>query len=358
MIFSGRLSFADATPLWHELREALKRYKRRDRIDLDMRNVAWLDGGAMALLAHFRSEIYRRGGRAEFVDASESIQEVIRIYRGDQAVQRRKKRAPKSMLAQIGEGAYQLSLEVQLMLAFLGQTLVALWAVVKDPKSANWRDLAPTCERAGADAVPIVLLINFLVGLVMAFQASVQLKRFGANILVADLIGISITRELGPLMTAIVVCGRSGAAFAAELGSMKVNEEVDALRTMGLGTTRYLVFPRLFALMIVMPLLSVFADVVGILGGLVVAITSLDLTPVAYWHEVEKAVKVWDVGSGLVKAVLFGMAIAGIACQQGLTTEGGAEGVGRRTTGAVVSTLFTLIMIDALFTIFFRLVGK
>jgi phospholipid/cholesterol/gamma-HCH transport system permease protein len=358
IVFSGRLSFAEATPLWQELCDALNRYKRRERLDLDMHDVSWLDGGAMALLAHFRSELYRRGGRAEFVGASASIQEVIRIYRGDQAVQRHKRRTAKSAIEQIGEAAHGLAIEAQRMLAFLGQTLVGLWAVVKEPKSANWRDLPSTCERTGADAVPIVLLINFLVGLVMAFQASVQLKRFGANILVADLIGISVTRELGPLMTAIVVCGRSGAAFAAELGSMKVNEEVDALRTMGLGTTRYLVFPRLFALMIVMPLLSIFADVMGILGGLVVAITNLDLAPVAYWNEIHKAVKVWDVGSGLIKSVLFAMAIAGIACQQGLATEGGAEGVGRRTTGAVVSTLFTLIMIDALFTIFFRLVGK
>ncbi|HEY6881461.1 MAG TPA: MlaE family lipid ABC transporter permease subunit [Polyangiales bacterium] len=358
IVFSGRLSFAEATPLWHALREVLKRYKRRERLDLDMRGVTWLDGGAMALLAHFRAELYRRGGRAEFVGASDTVQEVIRIYRGDQPVQRRKRREPKSAIEQIGEAAYALSVEVQLTLAFLGQTLVGLWGTLKDPKSANWRDLAPTCERTGADAVPIVLLINFLVGLVMAFQASVQLKRFGANILVADLIGISITRELGPLMTAIVVCGRSGAAFAAELGSMKVNEEVDALRTMGLGTTRYLVFPRLLALMLVMPLLSILADLMGILGGLVVAITNLELTPVAYIHEVEKAVKVWDVISGLIKSVLFATAIAGIACQQGLATEGGAEGVGKRTTGAVVATLFTLIMIDALFTVFFRLVGR
>jgi phospholipid/cholesterol/gamma-HCH transport system permease protein len=358
VIFSGNLSFANATPLWHELRAVLKRYKRRERLDLDMSQVSWLDGGAMALLAHFRAEIYRRGGRAEFVGASDSVLEIIRIYRGDQAVQRRKKKKPKSAIEQIGEAAHGLALEAQLMLAFLGQLLVAMWGSLRDPKSVNWRDLPPTCERTGADAVPIVLLINFLVGLVMAFQASVQLKRFGAQILVADLIGISVTRELGPLMTAIVVCGRSGAAFAAELGSMKVNEEVDALRTMGLGPMRYLVFPRLFALMLVMPLLAILADVVGVVGGLVVAVTTLDLAAVAYWTELEKAVKTWDVLSGLIKAVIFGIAIAAIACQQGLATEGGAEGVGRRTTGAVVSTLFTLIMIDAVFTVFFRALGK
>jgi phospholipid/cholesterol/gamma-HCH transport system permease protein len=159
-------------------------------------------------------------------------------------------------------------------------------------------------------------------------------------------------------MTAIVVSGRSGAAFAAELGSMKVNEEVDALRTMNLEPMRFLVAPRLFALMLVVPLLTVLADVVGILGGLVVAVTSLELTPTAFLHQLQKAVTPWDVGSGIVKSVLFAMAIAMIACQQGLATEGGAEGVGRRTTSAVVTTLFSLIMIDALFTVFFRVLEQ
>lgn len=358
LVFRGRLTFAEATPLWHELRHALKRLRRRERVDLDMAGVEWVDGGAMALLAHFRCAIYRRGGCAEFVGASEPVQEVIRLYRGDQPVGRPARKKPKSTLEQIGEATSALLHEAQLMLAFVGQLLLALVGAAREPKSANLGELSPTMERTGADAVPIIVLINFLVGLVMAFQASVQLKRFGANILVADLIGISVTRELGPLMTAIVVCGRSGAAFAAELGSMKVNEEVDALRTMGLGPLRFLVVPRLLALTLVMPLLSIVADVMGILGGLIVAITNLDLTATAYFNEIAKAVKPWDVTSGLIKSVLFAGAITVIACQQGLATEGGAEGVGRRTTAAVVATLFALIMIDAIFTVFFRVLGR
>jgi len=358
LLFHGRLTFAEAEPLWHALRAYKQRAKKRERMDLDMSGVEWLDGGAMALLAHFRSELYRRGGRAEFVGASEAVQEIIRIYRGDQPVRAKKKKKARGTLDQLGEATLAIRSELQQMLAFLGQLLVALGGVLRQPKSANLRELLPTMERTGADAVPIVLLINFLVGLVMAFQASQQLARFGANILVADLIGISVTRELGPLMTAIVVCGRSGAAFAAELGSMRVNEEVDALRTMGLEPMRFLVAPRLFALMLVVPLLTLLADLVGILGGLVVAVTSLDLTYVAYLNELKKAVTPWDVGSGIIKSVLFACAIAMIACQQGLATEGGAEGVGRRTTAAVVSTLFALIMIDALFTVFFRVLGR
>ena len=212
----------------------------------------------------------------------------------------------------------------------------------------------PLMERTGANALPIVALINFLVGLVMAFQSAGQLKRFGASMFLADLIGISMTRELGPLMTAIVVCGRSGAAFAAELGSMKVNEEIDALRTMGFGPTRFLVFPRVIALMLVMPMLVLVADLVGTAGGMLVASASLDITASAYLHEIQRSVKLWDVTSGLMKSVLFGLAIALVSCQQGLATSGGAEGVGRRTTSAVVTTLFALILIDAAYVLFFR----
>jgi phospholipid/cholesterol/gamma-HCH transport system permease protein len=225
---------------------------------------------------------------------------------------------------------------------------------VRAPRTANWRDLTPTMERTGADAVPIVILINFLIGFVMAFQGAVQLKQFGANIFVADLVGLSVTRELGPLMTAIIVCGRSGAAFAAELGSMKVSEEIDALRTMGFGVMRYLVLPRALALILVMPLLTLLADLVGLLGGLVVGLTTLDLSVAGYITETRKALTLWDVYSGLIKSAVFALAIALIACQQGLATTGGAEGVGRRTTSSVVTILFSLILLDAGFTILFH----
>jgi phospholipid/cholesterol/gamma-HCH transport system permease protein len=243
------------------------------------------------------------------------------------------------------------------VLAFFGQMVVSGAGLLRSPRAANWRELAPTMERTGADAVPIIVLINFLVGLAMAFQAAAQLKRFGANILVADLIGISVCRELGPLMTAIVVCGRSGAAFAAELGFMKVNEEVDALRTMGFGPMRTLVLPRALALILVVPLLTVLADVAGVAGGLVVGVLSLDLTVRGYLNETASVVTLWDVSSGLVKSVIFALAISLIACQQGLSTSGGAEGVGRRTTSAVVVTLFTLILLDSTITVFLRVVG-
>jgi phospholipid/cholesterol/gamma-HCH transport system permease protein len=232
-----------------------------------------------------------------------------------------------------------------MILGFLG--------LLREPRTGNWKEIPHLMERTGADAVPIVLLINFLVGLVMAFQGAVQLKQFGANIFVADLVGLSVVRELGPLMTAIIVCGRSGAAFAAELGSMKVGEEIDALRTMGFGPIRYLVLPRTVALMLVVPMLTLLADLVAISGGLVVGVTSLDLTVSAYLGETQKALAVWDVFSGVLKSVVYALAIALISCQQGFAATGGAEGVGRRTTSAVVSILCCLILIDAGFTALF-----
>jgi phospholipid/cholesterol/gamma-HCH transport system permease protein len=352
--FAGHLSFTDAGPLWTELRVHVDAAAGGTTLNFQMQDVERVDGGIMALLAHLRAELQQRGVKSEFHGAHAPIQEIIHLYRGDVRVGRRKERRPQGTLDQIGHATMAMIHEVQLVLAFLGSMVISGLALIRAPRSANWRDLSPTMERAGADAVPIILLINFLVGLVMAFQASVQLKQFGANIFVADLIGISVTRELGPLMTAIIICGRSGAAFAAELGSMKVNEEIDALRTMGLGPMRFLVLPRALALMLVMPLLTLLADFVGILGGLVVGLSSLDLTITSYFTETQKAVKLWDVYSGLIKSVLFALAIALICCQQGLATTGGAEGVGRRTTSAVVTTLFTLIVIDAVYTVLFR----
>lgn len=308
----------------------------------------------MALLVHLRSELSARGVKAEFVNAHKNVAELIHLYRGDTKPIPRRHRKPPGTLADIGSATIELLLETKRVLGFLGDTVLATLGLLKEPKTGNWKEVIPTMESAGANAVPIVVLINFLVGFVMAFQGANQLKQFGANIFVADLVGLSVTRELGPLMTAIILCGRSGAAFAAELGSMKVSEEIDALKTMGFGPIRYLVLPRALALMLVLPVLTLLGDFVGMIGGMIVGILSLNLTMTAYIIETQKAVSMWDIFSGLIKSVVFAIAITLISCQQGFATTGGAEGVGRRTTSSVVTILFTLILIDAGFTAFFQ----
>jgi phospholipid/cholesterol/gamma-HCH transport system permease protein len=350
---SGTLTFPLASALWKKLKARTSR-TMREEVRFDLSNLESIDGGTMALLVQIKWDLQSKGNRCVFVGATGHVQKILELIEGDTKPPHRPKPKPESVIAQIGKATYDIVLEIQLVLAFLGRMILAIGGVIRRPSTGNWREILPLMNRTGADAVPIVVLINFLIGFVMGFQSAAQLKQFGANIYVADLVGLSITRELGPLMTAIIVCGRSGAAFAAELGTMKVSEEVDALRTMGFGPVRYLVIPRVLALVFVMPVLTLIADFVGILGGLGVGILSLDLTFTAYLNETKGALGLWDVFQGLIKCCVFGFAIGLIACQQGLATSGGAEGVGRRTTSAVVTSLFALILIDAGFTVLFH----
>jgi phospholipid/cholesterol/gamma-HCH transport system permease protein len=353
----GKLKFSEAARLWESTRKRVAAVRTGETINFDLSRVESVDGGTMALLVHLRNELKLRGVGSEFIGAVGQVKELVHLYHGDEVPIRRARRRPRSSLEQIGEATLAFLGEIREVLGFLGAMVLGVVGLLREPKTANWKEVPHLMERTGADAVPIVVLINFLVGFVMAFQGAVQLKQFGANIFVADLVGLSVTRELGPLMTAIIVCGRSGAAFAAEIGTMKVSEEIDALRTMGFGPYRYLVMPRALALVLVLPLLTLIADVVGIAGGLVVGLLSLDLTVTGYWNETKKAVDVWDVFSGVLKSTVFAFAIALISCQQGFATSGGAEGVGRRTTSSVVTILFSLIVIDAAFTLFFYYFG-
>jgi phospholipid/cholesterol/gamma-HCH transport system permease protein len=213
-------------------------------------------------------------------------------------------------------------------------------------------------ERSGSDAVPIVTILNFLQGAILAFQAAIQLRKFGANIFVADLVSVSICLEMGPLLTALIVSGRSGAAYAAHIGTMQVNEEIDALRVMAIDPIRYLVLPRIIAVAFVLPCLTLFADLVGVLGGCLVAVVSLDLTPLSFFNQVHKVLEVSDVAKGLVKSFVFGIEIAMIGCLRGFQVRGGAENVGRATTSAVVMCIFVLTVTDAFFAVLFHYLPK
>jgi phospholipid/cholesterol/gamma-HCH transport system permease protein len=354
---SGTLSMPQAPAIWRELREATRSLKR-GQLAIELSQVDALDGGVMSLLVALRADLHARGIRADIVGTPENFRPLIELYEAEGAPRKQKKRRPESMVEQMGRATIAMAEEVKGIISFFGEMVIAAWALVRHPRSGHWKEVPPLMEKTGADALPIVILINFLVGFVMAYQAAKQLKMFGANIYVADLVGLSVTRELAPLMTAIIVCGRSGAAFAAEIGSMKVSEEVDALRTLGLRPFSWLVVPRVISLILVVPALTILADIIGVLGGLFVGVTSLDLTMQGYFNETRKALELWDIQHGIIKSVAFALAIALIACQQGFATTGGAEGVGRRTTSTVVSSLFAIVVIDALFTIVFRAFGR
>ncbi|MBW2529814.1 MAG: MlaE family lipid ABC transporter permease subunit [Deltaproteobacteria bacterium] len=348
---AGRLTVADGGQLWRRAGKLLRPKPRPRHVQFDLSAVEEADGGAMALLLQLAAELEAAEARVELTGATGAVAEMLELYRArpDAAVPLKGRR--RGVLDRTGRVAADLVREAQTALGFVGSFLVGVAGTLRRPSTANWGDAPGQMQRAGADGLPIVLLINFLVGLVMAFQGAVQLKQFGASIFVADLVGLSITRELGPLMTAIIVCGRSGAAFAAELGTMKVNEEIDALRTMGFDPLRFLVFPRVLALVFMLPLLTLLADLIALFGGLLVAVGGLELTISAYVVRMRQAIDVFDVFSGVSKSVVFGLVIALIACQQGLSASGGAQGVGRRTTSSVVAGLFAIIVVDSMFTV-------
>lgn len=350
--FVGELRFRQCFDSWKGVRELTR--PTAPRMQFDLSAVEHLDGAATALLLELKSELATAGAEAEIVGAAGPVRAMLELY-GAHAPQPSHKAPPAKIgiLDQIGRETLELVRESN-ALDFVGDVAVAGVHALRRPSLVNWAEVPRLMERAGADGVPIVLMISFLVGLVTAFQAAIQLQQFGATIFVADLVGLSVTRELAPLMTAIIVAGRSGAAFSAELGTMRVSEEIDALRTLGLDPYHFLVFPRVIALVLVLPLLTILADVVGVAGGLLVAMLSLDLTFQAYLTQTQQAVHLWDVFSGVAKTAFFGLNIALIACQRGLATRGGAEGVGRATTSAVVSSLFAIVLVDAIFTVLFN----
>ncbi|MBI2358263.1 MAG: ABC transporter permease [Deltaproteobacteria bacterium] len=229
------------------------------------------------------------------------------------------------------------------------------WTLVSPFRGKAIRVRATISEmvKTGYNSVPIVAVISFFVGIILALQAAYQLKKVGALIFVANLVGVSLTRELGPILTAIIVSGRSGSAFAAEIGSMKAAEEVDALISMGINPVRFLVVPKLIALMVMLPALTVFSGVIGIMGGLILSTAALDINAYHYFQQTVNSLLVKDVVTGLVKAWAFGVVITIVGAYQGFKVQGGAEEVGRRTTASVVASIFLVIVFDLFFTALF-----
>jgi phospholipid/cholesterol/gamma-HCH transport system permease protein len=218
-------------------------------------------------------------------------------------------------------------------------------------------DLLLNIEEAGANALGIVSLISFLIGLILAFVGAIQLRQFGAQIYIADLVAIGMAREMGAMMAAIIMAGRTGAAFAAQLGTMRVNEEIDALTTMGISPFEFLVLPRMLGLILMMPLLTIYADIVGILGGAVVGIGMLKVGLIPYWHHTWEAASAGDFAAGLIKSVVFGVLIAIAGCMRGMQSGRSSAAVGLAATSAVVTGIVLIIVSDAILTVVYDAIG-
>ncbi len=260
---------------------------------------------------------------------------------------------PEGGLQQVGRSAIAAGEQARAMFAFIGQNAIAAAGCVAHPSRLRWRTVLFNLRGSGFDALPIVGLLSFPLGVVVAYQGADLLQQYGANIFVADLVGLSMLREFAPLITAIIVAGRSGSAYAAQIGTMVVTEEIDAMTTLGIEPLELLVLPKIAALMIALPLLTAFADVMGVLGGMVMGQAQLGVSYSEFLDRFVKAVSISSYAVGLGKAPVFAAIIALVGCFQGFRARGGADSVGRQTTRAVVQSIFLVIVVDALFSVFF-----
>jgi phospholipid/cholesterol/gamma-HCH transport system permease protein len=261
--------------------------------------------------------------------------------------------APVSWLDRLGQWAWGLAENLHKALAFIGETTIASTSLVTRAQRMRWRVLLHDLQIDGLNGMPIIGLLSFLMGIVIAYQGSEQLKTFGANIFIVDLVGISLLREIAPLITAILVAGRSGSAYTAQIGTMTVTEELDALRSLGISPMSLLVVPRALALIIALPLLTVFADAVGVFGGMLIALSQLGVTFSEFLNRFEYAIVLRHYLIGIGKTPVFAAIIALVGCYQGFQVSGGVDSVGRHTTISVVQAIFMVIVTDAFFSILF-----
>ncbi len=257
------------------------------------------------------------------------------------------------LFERIGRKSVEIGEHSLELLSFVGEAAVAFVAGLRNPSRIRWKPILFNIRTAGFDALPIVGMLSFLLGIVVAYQSATQLRKYGADIFVADLVGLSMLREFAPLMTAIIVAGRSGSAFAAQIGTMSVTEEIDAMKTIGIAPMELLVLPKIVALVIALPLLTFFADVAGIYGGMIMARAQLGMGFEAFTERLTASVSATSFMLGIGKAPIFAGIIAVVGCFQGLRTHGGADAVGQQTTRSVVQSIFLVIVADALLSIVF-----
>ena len=352
LALSGRLDAETLPQLWTAAKSALAGAQAR-HVVVDGAALDYCDGAGVALFV----ELLRAPGPGgvEIANLQPAHSALLRQFDAKVFDRDLDPEQPRGrVLEEIGRAAEATWKDFRSQIEFIGETAAALSYAATHPGSVRWRDVWRICERVGVDALPIVALISFLMGMILAFQSAVPMKRFGAEIFVADLIGLAMLRELGPLLTAILLAGRSGAAFSAEIGTMRVNQEVDALTTMGLDPVRFLVTPRIIAAVLMTPLLTLFANLVGMIGG-AVTMTSFSIPVVTFLKQVDGAVNLDDFLAGFVKSFVFALLVAGIGCLRGLQTRAGASAVGDSATRAVVSGIILLVVVDGVFALIYFL---
>ncbi len=352
----GRLDSASTGSIWQDAMNALGPASSKKLI-VDASKINYCDGSGAGLLIELQRRQRKSGADFEITGLREEFKKLIELFDPAEFELSPIIKPKKTIITEeVGKATFTVWDNLRTQIAFLGELSVALVHAIGHPHKIRWKDAFLIAETAGVNALPIIALISFLIGLIMAFQAAIPMRQFGAEIFVADLIALSTLRELGPLMTAIVMAGRTSASFAAELGTMKVNEEIDAMTTMGLDPVRFLVVTRVLAVLVMMPLLTIFSNLLGIMGGSVVLL-SLGYPLTTYIDRIIFSADYIDLLGGLVKSLAFGLIVAGIGCLRGLQTKTGASAVGVSTTKAVVSGFILIILTDGVFSVVYYYIG-
>ena len=333
------------------------RWPAQQELVLDGEGIQEMDTAGAWVLHRLQGSLHAAGKQVQIRGLSASRSELLVMVEETGITQAPAAPRPENFLEWVGRKTVDGWIEMMGFLAFTGETVVRLLGVITRPWRIRWAAVFSDMQISGLNALPIVGLLCFLLGVVIAYQGAVQMKLYGAEIYVADLVGLAMTRELAPMMAAIIMAGRTGSAYAAQIGTMMITEEVAALRSMGLVPMELLVLPRVISLIVVLPLLSVFADITGLLGGYVMLNVQLGIGHTVYLEHVSDAVSLRSFFLGVGKAPVFAGIIAIVGCYQGFQVRGSAASVGRRTTVAVVQSIFLVIVADALFSILFGRLG-
>ncbi len=352
---AGKLSSTSIGDVWGKLLNRLRKGKW-DKVEVDAAEVEYCDVSGATMFVDIKNRLEARGIDFEIKELDKEFQNLIALIETKPLETEKSKIGFKPLVKKTGKFCLLLFKDMVELINYLGEITAAIIFMIFHPRRVRWKDFFLAGESAGANAIGIISMLGFLMGLILAFQSAIPLKRFGAELYVADLVSVSVIRELGPLITAIILAGRTGTAFAAELGTMKVNEEIDALTTMGIDPVRFLSVTRITACVIVTPILTLFANLFALIGcGLVMI--SLGFSFETFLDRAEYIIEMSDFVGGMVKSVVFGFLVAAVGCLRGFQTKTGAVAVGQAATRAVVSGIVMIVIADGIFAVLFYYLG-
>jgi len=360
VVVGGGWQITGERPDWHEVAEkamtAAGRKEPPRKIRVEGQGVTDWDSALPLFVGQAKRGAEAIHAQFETANLPHGVDQLV-LQLGQPRAPKHEDPALPDVFTAVGNFATGILRELRDIARLVGECVFSMARFFRGQAQFRWLDCITEMQLCGAMALPIVGLISFLVGIILAYQGAVQLRQFGADIYVADMVGVAVIREMGPLMAAIVLAGRTGAAFAATLGNMKANEEIDALETLGVSPVDFLVMPRMAALFLMMPLLALYSNVLGIFGGLVISAGILDIPASLYWAETKSIVDLSDLFVGLIKAGVFGVIIGLSGCLRGLQAERSAAGVGAAATSAVVTGILLIIVLDTVFAVIFNILG-